>query len=105
MTVSGWQWSTPLVACSSRASSRQAARRIVRTCVDEVGCDCWFECSCHAALQGTLRPVDKYAVRFLEDTGPCFDVAAAAAAAAADGEGRADWDVEQIQALQEQVWF
>jgi hypothetical protein len=47
--------------------------------------------------------VDKYAVRFLEESGPPFDVAAAAAAAAAGGDGRADWDVEQIQALQEQV--
>ena len=47
--------------------------------------------------------MDKYAVRFLEESGPLFDVAAAAAAAAADGDGRADWDVEQIQAIQEQV--
>lgn len=57
----------------------------------------------HHLLQDTLRPVDKYAVRFLEESGPAFDVAAAAAAAAAGGDGRADWDVEQIQALQEQV--
>lgn len=55
-------------------------------------------------VKDKLRPVDKYAVRFLEESGPPFDVAAvAAAAAAAAGDGRADWDVEQIQALQEQV--
>ena len=60
-------------------------------------------CQLLCLLQDTLRPVDKYAVRFLEESGPPFDVAAAAAAAAAGGDGRADWDVEQIQALQEQV--
>ena len=50
--------------------------------------------------QDTLRPVEKYAVRFLEETGPPFDIAAAAAAAAQ--EGRQDWDLEQLQALQAQ---
>ncbi len=39
-------------------------------------------------------------MRFLEEAGPAFDTAAVAAAAAADANGRADWDVEQIQALQ-----
>ena len=49
--------------------------------------------------QDTLRPVDKYAVRWLEETGPAFDVAAAAVAAA--DASRADWDVDQLQALQQ----
>lgn len=54
-------------------------------------------------MQDTLRPVDKYAVRWLEETGPAFDITAAVAAAAKDGDkDRADWDVDQLQALQAQ---
>ncbi len=52
--------------------------------------------------QGTLRPVERYAVRWLEEAGPAFDLDAAAAAAARDGDNRADWDVDQLQALQAQ---
>ncbi len=54
------------------------------------------------AMQDTLRAVDKYAVRWLEENGPPFDLDAAVAAAAKDGDNRADWDVDQLQALQAQ---
>lgn len=41
-------------------------------------------------------------MRWLEEVGPPFDLDAAVAAAAKDGDNRADWDVDQLQALQAQ---